>query len=147
MRIVLDTNIWISGLLWRGLPWKLLRLAETGQVEICMAPSMLEELERVLTYERLQPRLRQLGLSPEELAAYVMDVVMLFELPPLSQDVPLVIVDPDDDVFIQCALAAEARYIISGDSHLLDLKQYAHICILKIREFFEEIFPLQLSGT
>jgi putative PIN family toxin of toxin-antitoxin system len=145
MRVVLDTNIWISGLLWRGLPWKLLRLAEARQVEICMAPSILEELERVLAYERLQPRLRQLGLSPEELAAYVMDIVVMFELPPPSHDAPLVIVDPDDDIFIRCALAAEAHYIISGDSHLLDLKQYALIHILTIRAFFEEMFPLQLS--
>lgn len=53
MRIVLDTNVWISGLLWRGLPWKLLRLAEARQVEICMAPPMLEELERVLTYQHV----------------------------------------------------------------------------------------------
>ena len=85
MRIVLDTNIWISGLLWRGLPWKLLRLAAGRQVEICMAPPMLEELERVLTYPRLQPRLRQLEVSPEELAVYVMDIVVLFELPSPSR--------------------------------------------------------------
>lgn len=47
MRIVIDTNIWVSGLLWRGLPWELLRLADAGQVEICTAPPMLNELERV----------------------------------------------------------------------------------------------------
>lgn len=145
MRVVIDSNIWISGLLWRGLPGKLLRLAEARQVEICMASPMLEELERVLTYERLQPRLQQLGLSVEELIAYVMELVVMFELPPPSHDTPFVVVDPDDDIFIRCALAAGSLYIISGDSHLLDLKQYAHIRILTIREFFEEMFPLQLS--
>jgi uncharacterized protein len=144
MRVVLDTNIWISGLLWGGLPWKLLRLAETRQVEICMAPSMLDELERVLAYERLQPRLDQLGLSLEELAAYVIEHVLMFELPPSFHGGPLVASDPDDDMFIRCALVAEAFYIISGDSHLLDLKHYAHIRIAPIRKFFEDLFPLQL---
>jgi uncharacterized protein len=57
VRIVIDTNIWISGLLWRGMPWNLLHLAEKGQVELCMAPPMLVELSEVLKYERLRPRL------------------------------------------------------------------------------------------
>ena len=61
MRIVIDTNIWVSGLLWRGMPWKLLCLVEAGEVELCMAPSMFVELVKVLAYERLQPRLEQLG--------------------------------------------------------------------------------------
>jgi predicted nucleic acid-binding protein len=74
-----------------------------------------------------------------------MDVVVMFELPPSSHDAPLVVADPDDDIFIRCALAGEARYIISGGSHLLDLQHYAHIRIRTIREFFEETFPLHLS--
>ncbi len=145
MRIVVDTNIWISGLLWRGLPWRLLRLAETPQIEISMAPPMFQELERVLRYERLQPRLEELGLSPEDLAAYVMDVVVMVELLPHSNNAPLVLADPDDDVFIRCALAVKAPYIISGDNHLLDMKKYGHIHIVAIRDFFEKVFPLQLS--
>jgi putative PIN family toxin of toxin-antitoxin system len=52
VRVVIDTNIWVSGLLWRGMPWKLLCLAEAGQVELCVAPSMLVELGEVLAYGR-----------------------------------------------------------------------------------------------
>ena len=78
MRIVIDTNIWVSGLLWWGMPWRLLRLAEKGQVELCMAPSMLVELAEVLDYERFQPRLEQLGLTPSELVAYAMNLPLPF---------------------------------------------------------------------
>ena len=140
MRVVVDTNIWISGLLWRGLPWKLLHRARTQQVEICMTPPMLEELGRVLAYSRLQPRISQLGLRAEELVAYAMDLATLFEILPTKSNVPLVAADPDDDMFIHCALIANARYLISGDSHLLDLKQYAQITILTVQEFFEQPF-------
>ena len=63
MRVVIDTNIWVSGLLWRGAPWRLLRLAERGEIELCMSPEMLEELHKVLSYERLQPHLDRLGLA------------------------------------------------------------------------------------
>ena len=78
--MVIDTNIWVSGLLWRGLPWKLLRLAERGEVELCMAPTMLIELDKVLCYERLQPRLNKLGSTSSELVAHVLSLVSIFEV-------------------------------------------------------------------
>ena len=110
----MDTNIWVSGLLWRGLPWKLLCLAEAGKVELCMAPAMLDELAQVLSYERLQPRLKQLGLTPVELVAYAMDLASIFEVPEGS---PIVVADPDDDVFLCCAAVAGAACVVSGDNH------------------------------
>ena len=140
MRLVIDTNIWVSGLLWRGAPWELLRLAEAGKVELCMAPAMLAELAQVLSYERLQPRLRQLGLTPPELLSYAVNLVAMFEVPEGS---PIVAADPDDDVFLHCAIVAGATYVISGDHHLLDLKEYADIPILTVREFLNREFPEQ----
>jgi len=77
VRIVIDTNIWVSGLLWRAMPWNLLRLAGKGQVELCMAPAMVDELATVLTYERLQPRLEQLSLTPSELVVYTLNLASI----------------------------------------------------------------------
>lgn len=142
MRIVIDTNVWVSGLLWRGMPWKLLCLAEVGEVELCIAPSMLVELAEVLSYERLQPRLQQLGLTPEELVAYALNLASVFEVP---EGDPIVVADPDDDVFLRCATAASATCVVSGDHHLLDLGGYAGIPILTIRDFFTKEFPDQIG--
>lgn len=138
MRIVIDTNIWVSGLLWRGMPWKLLCLAEAGEVELCMAASMLVELAEVLSYERLQPRLEQLGLTPAELIAYTMGLASVFEVP---EGPPIVVADPDDDVFLRCAVVADAACAVSGDNHLLDLGAYAGIPILTIRDFLAKESP------
>jgi putative PIN family toxin of toxin-antitoxin system len=140
VRVVIDTNIWVSGLLWRGLPWKLLRLAEAGEVELCMAPAMIVELAEVLTYERLQPRRDQLGLTPAELVAYTVSLVSLFEVP---EGDPIVAADPDDDVFLRCALVARAAYVVSGDRHLLELGEYADIPILTVHDFLAQTFPEQ----
>ena len=140
MRIVIDTNIWVSGLLWRGMPWKLLRLAEAGEIELCMAPSVLVELAKVLSYERLQPRLEQLGLTPAELVAYAMNLASVFEVP---DGAPIVVADPDDDVFLRCAIVADAAYVVSGDNHLLDLDAYADVPILTVRDFLTQEFPEQ----
>jgi putative PIN family toxin of toxin-antitoxin system len=142
VRIVIDTNIWVSGLLWRGRPWKLLCLAEAGKVELCMAPAMLDELAKVLSYERLQPRLEQLGLTPAELVAYALDLASIFEVPGGPS---IVVADPDDDIFLRCAIAASAACVVSGDHHLLELKEYAGIPILMIRDFFAQEFPEQVD--
>jgi len=123
VRIVIDTNVWVSGLLWRGMPWKLLCLAEAGEVELCIAPSMLVELAEVLSYERLQPRLQQLGLTPEELVAYALNLASIFEVP---EGDPIVVADPDDDVFLRCATLAGVACVVSGDRHLLDLQVCGH---------------------
>lgn len=88
MLIVIDTNLWVSGLLWRGLPWRLLRLVEKGQVTLCMTPTMVAELAEVLAYERLHPRLRQLELTPADLIAHVLAVASLFDVPD-SAKVPM----------------------------------------------------------
>lgn len=142
MRIVIDTNIWVSSLLWRGMPWRLLRLAEAGQVELCMTSSMLAELARVLAYERLEPRQEQLGLTPAELVAYAMHLASIFEIP---EGDPIVLADPDDDIFLHCAVAVGAAYVISGDQHLLDLGEHAGIPILTIRDFLAQEFPAQID--
>jgi uncharacterized protein len=80
VRVVIDTNIWISGLLWKGLPWKLLCLAEEGEVELCLTPAMLEELISVLAYEKFEPRLRQLDLTQADLLTYVMSIASVFDV-------------------------------------------------------------------
>ena len=138
MRVVVDTNIWVSGLLWRGAPWRLLRLAEQGEIELCVAPAMLDELEQVLSYERLYPRLAQLGLTPAELLAYALRLALVFEI---AEGAPIVAADPDDDMFLRCAAVAEASYVVSGDHHLLDLGEYAGIQIVNVQEFLEQVFP------
>ncbi len=81
MRVVIDTNIWISGLLWRGLPWKLLRLAESKRVEICASPEMLAVLAEVLSYDRLQPRIEELRIVPADVVMYAMGLASVIDVP------------------------------------------------------------------
>lgn len=138
MRVVADTNIWVSGLLWRGAPWELLRLAEAGEVTLCMTPDALAELAEVLSYERLQPRLEELGVTLAELIGYVANLALMLEV---QSAAPIVIADPDDDVFLRCADGAEAAYVVSGDRHLLDLDEYAGIPIITIKDFLAREFP------
>ena len=135
MRIVIDTNIWVSGLLWKGAPWRLLKLAETGKVQLCIAYPMLLELEEVLRYGRLQPRLQKLQQTPDQLVAYALNLSMLFDVSHTTT--PIVEDDPDDDIFILCALEAGADYLVSGDKHLLRLGSYQTVNIITVTVFLE----------
>ena len=135
MRVVIDTNIWVSGLLWRGSPWELVRLAETGRIELCLSPAMLTELFETLAHSKFQPRLAQLGLTHTDLMIYAANLASVFDV---AEGNVIVAADPDDDIFLRCAVTAGAAVIVSGDHHLLDLGRYAGIPILTVREFFEQ---------
>lgn len=142
MRVVIDTNVWISGLLWKGSPWKILRLVEEQKIEAWATTSMLIELETSLAYPRLQPRLIELNLEIIDLLAFAADQVSLIELERIE---PVVKDDPDDDVFVSCALAAQARYIISGNKHLLKLERWQEMNVVTPHEFLAREFP-ELEG-
>jgi uncharacterized protein len=142
VRVVLDTNIWASGLLWRGQPWKLVRLAEARRVEPCMAPEMLAELAEVLGYRRFQTRLQQLGLETTELVSYVASLSTLFDVP---SGPPIVTADPDDDIFLHCAAVSGAVYVVSGDRHLLALKSHGGMPIVTVHDFLQAEFPDEVA--
>jgi putative PIN family toxin of toxin-antitoxin system len=138
VRIVIDTNIWVSGLLWKGDPWRLLTLAEQDEVELCMAYPMLLELEEVLGYERFQSRLAMLNQTPAKLAVFALSLATALDV---SRAGALIVEDdPDDDIFLHCAEKGKANYIITADKHLLNLQSYRGIPIVTIEEFFRREF-------
>jgi hypothetical protein len=129
----LDTNVLVSGLLFGGTPGKLVDLWKTGTIRLIISRVMLDEFLRVLTY----PKLR---LSEEEihylLYVEVLPHVEMVKVRPAPILIPM---DPSDDMFLHCAVAAGAKYIISGDRHLLQLKSYKRIKILSPAEFLYSV--------
>jgi putative PIN family toxin of toxin-antitoxin system len=133
IRVVLDTNVLVSGLLFGGTPGKLLDLWKTGTIRLIMSRVMLDEFLRVLAY----PKLR---LSEEEIH-YLLYVEVLphAEIAKVHPGPILIPTDPSDDMFLRCAVAAGAKHIISGDRHLLQLKSYKRIKILSPAEFLYSV--------
>lgn len=137
MRIVIDTNIWISGLLWKGDGWRLLKLAEAGKIELCVAYPMVLELEEVLNYERFQARLQILDVTPAQLAAYALSLATALDVS--RPHLPIVAADPDDDIFLLCAVEARAVYLVTNDRHLLAMKSYRGVGIVKLEDFLAQV--------
>ena len=142
-RVVIDTNVWVSGLLWTGSPWRILRLAEDEEIEVWATVSMLEELEAVLSYPRLQPRRKDMGLEIADLMAYATALVSLVELARIE---PVVAAGAGLHSHVHCAIAVGAEYLISGDKHLLNLVEWRGIPIVTPQVFLEEEFPQLIEG-
>jgi putative PIN family toxin of toxin-antitoxin system len=135
MRIVLDTNVTVSGLLWGGPPRQILEAARAEQLELFTSPALHAELAEVLARPRFARRFVDLQTDPTEL---LLGFAALAAIVLPEQIEPVVVADPDDDMVIACALKAGADIIVSGDHHLLDLKMYQKIPILDSRFFVEE---------
>lgn len=118
LRAVLDTNVLVAGLLSpRGAPAETLDRWRSGEFDLVVSDSLLEELARTLAYERIASR-----LEPGEAELFVAGLrehAIVFEDPP-PQD-GLVAGDPGDDYLVALARAAGAHVLVSGDSHLLSL--------------------------
>jgi hypothetical protein len=139
LKVVLDTNVWVSALLFGGKPARLVQLARSGQVQICMSQDLLGELTDVLHYPKFQVRLQRLGTTPEALLINVSWLVSVGKRA-VSIDVPG-LRDPNDIIVIQAAIAAQAMAIVSGDDDLLILKNIAGIAMFSVTTFLAHYFP------
>jgi putative PIN family toxin of toxin-antitoxin system len=130
MRVVADSNIVVSGLLWRGYPRRILDLARCAEITLFTSTELLAELDDVLRRKKLARRLQLAGVAPSELVSGYAALARL--VVPARID-PVVVDDPDDDAVIACAVAAQARFIVSGDGHLLNLRKAHGIRIVSAR--------------
>jgi putative PIN family toxin of toxin-antitoxin system len=128
MRIVLDANVFISAVISpRGNPAQILRLWEQEELELVISPPILEELERVIRYPRIQERY---DLAEEHVEQFLQLIGANAIMVKPSEELEVIERDPSDNRYLECALAAGASYIVTGDNHLLDLEEYRGVVIL-----------------
>jgi len=132
MKVVVDTNVVISGVFFGGMPSRVLEAWRDGEFDLVVSPEVLEEYRRV--GEELTARFPGVSLAPF-LALLVMNAEIV-EAPGLSDQVSR---DRDDDKFIAYALAANCQTIISGDKDLLEVTGYQGLKVVAPREFLESV--------
>ena len=138
MRIVLDTNVFISGIFFTGPPYQILKAWGDGKVQLLVSPSILDEYQRIGVELALQ--FRDVDLRPFwDLLTIQAEIVLAPTLPQVIHD------DPSDDKFLEAAVAGNASYIISGDKHLLKLSEFQGIQILKPKDFVQR--HLKIRGN
>lgn len=128
MRVILDTNVFVSGVFFSGPPYEILDAWRRGKLTLVVSPDILGEYDRV--GRELASEFPTVDLAPAlELLAFKGKVV---NAPPLTERVCS---DADDDKFLACAMASGTRVISSGDKALRKTNGYAGIEVLSPREF------------
>jgi len=131
IRVVLDTNVLVSALLFKTTLSKVIDLWQGGAIIPVISKDTFQELRAVLEYSKF-------ALSPDEIRAILeQEILPFFEVSDVGEEVKGICNDPADDKFISCALSAFADYIVSGDKALIDLKQYKSVKIIKPSEFLK----------
>jgi putative PIN family toxin of toxin-antitoxin system len=131
MKTVLDTNVFISGVFFKGPPYQILRAWREGRIRLLISDEIFMEYQRV--GEHLSNDYPKVDLGPFlELLAINTEFVMPKKLQnPVCED-------SDDDKFLSCAIAGKSKIIISGDKHLLKVSGYMGIKVLRPRKFVDE---------
>ena len=133
IQIVLDTNIMVSALLFGGNTSSLVEQWQRGRLSLLFSRDTLSELVRVLNYPKFK-------LTERECKSILHREVLPFIISVVPRSVPKVIKDdPDDDIFIACALAGKANYLVSGDKHLLEQKKFRSIPIISLGVFMKHL--------
>jgi uncharacterized protein len=135
MKVLLDTNIWISGLLWGGNPRQIIQLALSEQIVIYSSKILIDELQATLAYPKLQRRLEKLAITAEELLVEVAGITQLSQPVTISELDQLR--DPKDKIVLETALGVPVEVIVSGDEDLLILGEFRQIPILTTKQFLE----------
>ena len=129
LRVVADTNVYISAYAFGGPPSEVLELAQTGAFEIYIAPTILWEIRRTFT--------RKFHWLENRLDTLIENVLQYTELVNPVENLTVVREDPADDRILECALSAGASFVVTGDRHLLKLKMFSAVTILRPREFLD----------
>lgn len=127
MRVVLDTNIVVSALLWGGLPYRLIEAASAGTIDLYSSPALIAELAEILDRSHIAKKMAEQGTSADEVLTLYGRLARIVS----PTDVPRVVLsDPDDDHVIACAVLAGAQLVVSGDSDVLALRRHQNIDIV-----------------
>lgn len=143
MRVVVDTNVFVSALLSpQGIPSQLFQYWELHYFDLLVAEESMAELERVLHYPKVRKGLRS---TDAELAEFV----RLFKAKGLlvapQETIRAITTDVSDNLYLEIAVAGDAQYIVSGDKHLLHLQEYQGIPIITPAEFLDQLRLLAAS--
>jgi len=137
--IVIDTNVLISGYLWSGKPRKVIKIVGNPPYELLYCRESLTELVRILS--------EKFYLAPDEIIRIVSNIKRNGKKVHVASDESPISEDVSDNLFINLAIDGGAKTIISGDSHLLKLKEFKGIEIIKATDFIESLRGLTTPNS
>lgn len=136
MNIVVDTSVLISGILWTGTPSDALKIV-LNKYTLVQSQATLIEFEKVIRREKFRKIIQERNATPDNIIETLITQSRFYDISERSKSKArkIEIADTGDRIFFELALEAHAKFIVSGDKHILDLKETGKIKILSVNEF------------
>jgi putative PIN family toxin of toxin-antitoxin system len=128
-RVVFDTNILFSSVGWQGNPYRCVQAARRGQCRSLTCEAILAELAEKLRFKR--------GLDAAKADEVLEEIRVFSQTVQITGTLKAVAADPDDDPVVECAVVGQAKYIVSGDRHLLALGSFQGIQLVNAAQFLK----------
>lgn len=133
MKVIIDTNVLISGIFFNGPPYEILQKWQQGKFDLLVSVPILNEYKRV--GQLLSKKYPGVNINP------VLEFIeKKSNLINITLKIPNICSDPDDDKFFECAVNGNCTLIVSGDRHLLEASGFRNIYVLKPRDFLDKYF-------
>jgi putative PIN family toxin of toxin-antitoxin system len=127
-KVVLDTNVFVSALGWKGTSREIFKGCIDGDLELFISTEIFNEIKRVLNYPKLK-------FSKDEIDGFLDQILEVGNLIEATVKVEKIKDDPTDNKFLECAVTVDADYIISRDPHILKIKEFEGIRIISPDDF------------
>ena len=140
IRVVIDANVFVSAILKpNSNPDKVIDLVKQGRITLALSPDILAEIRKVLLYPKIR---KELKLTTKEIGEALAQIVQAAIITSGRVRLNAIESDPDDNRYLECAVEVQADFIISGDRHLKDLKNFQGIKIVNSATFIAFIEKL-----
>ena len=127
MRIIIDTNVAVSGLLWQGASNQILKSIRDSENTLLLSDSIVNEFRRVIKYSKFKSKINELKTNPEEILSYYQNLGIFIAI---NKKANVRLMDKDDRIFLDLAINGNPKIIVSGDGHLLELIKFNNIPIV-----------------
>jgi len=132
LKVVFETNVLISAWFWKGNERRLIESVEEGRIHGYSSKQLIEELCRALNYPKFD-------LTQDEVESIRSYYLLIFKIVNPKRTIEIILEDPGDNIVLECAQKAEAEYIVPGDKHLLNLREFRDIKIVTSRELLRTL--------
>ncbi|MBC8387233.1 MAG: putative toxin-antitoxin system toxin component, PIN family [Actinobacteria bacterium] len=127
MKIVLDTNIYISAAVFGRLCEEVIQFCRFDKISVYISEDIIDEIENKLIVK--------FSWKENQIRVFLENILEFCKIVEVEERIVFIKEDPDDDKILECAVSAKCEYIVSGDKHLINLKSYKNIKILKPADF------------
>jgi hypothetical protein len=134
IKVVLDTNVWVSIFMKKTLGREFSRIFKRKEAEFCISKDILKEISRVLVCPKIKNLLEASGVRIEDVIDLILENSTIVRP---KRELNIIKEDPHDNRILECALESNATFVVSGDRHLLKLKEYKNLRIITPRQLFE----------